>query len=37
VQHLQVRHRTLTLYHDSRSRLTIILRHNMIIARRLPA
>jgi hypothetical protein len=37
MQHGQIRHRTLTLYDDSRSRLTFILRHNMIIARRLPS
>jgi hypothetical protein len=37
MQHGQIRHRTLTLYDDSRSRLTVFLRHNMIIARRLPS
>jgi hypothetical protein len=35
VQHGQIRHCPLTLYDDSRSRLTFILRHNMMILRRL--
>jgi hypothetical protein len=29
-------HRQLTLYDDSRSRLTDLVRHNMMILRRLP-
>jgi hypothetical protein len=33
----QLRDRPLTLYPDSRSRPTIFLPHNMIIARRLPS
>ena len=37
MQHGQIRHRTLTLYDDSRSRLTVFLRHTLIIARRLPS
>jgi hypothetical protein len=37
VQHGQIRHRPFTLYDGSRSRLTFVLRHNMIIARRLPS
>jgi hypothetical protein len=36
MQHVQIRHSPRTLYHHSRSRLTIFLRHTMIIARRLP-
>jgi hypothetical protein len=35
MQHGQIRHRLLTLYDDSRSRLTVFLRHTLIIARRL--
>lgn len=35
VQHGQIRHRQGALYHGSRSRLTVFLCHNLIIARRL--
>jgi hypothetical protein len=37
VHHGQIRYRSFTLYDDSRSRLTVFLRHTLIIARRLPS
>lgn len=37
MQYGQIPGRTLTLYDHTRSRLTVFLRHNMIIARRLPS